>query len=169
MPALNRALALEQVHGVAVGIGEDLDLDVPRLFDQPLDVERAVAERRLGFAPRRRERVRRSAAAADRLHADAAAARRRLDQPGKPTRSAARPQRLVGLIAGRLPGHDWHPGRGHQRAGADLRSHLFERRRGRADEDQAGLFARARERRALRQKAVARMDGVGAATIAPRR
>ena len=32
---------------------EDLDLDVPRPLDQPLDVERAVAERRGRLAPRR--------------------------------------------------------------------------------------------------------------------
>ena len=46
MPALDRALALEQVDDVAVRVGEDLDLDVPRPLDQPFDVERAVAERR---------------------------------------------------------------------------------------------------------------------------
>ena len=52
MAALHRALALEQVHDVAVVVGEDLDLDVARALDQALDVQRAVAERRRRFAPR---------------------------------------------------------------------------------------------------------------------
>ena len=46
MAPLHRALALEEVHDVAVRVGEDLNLDVTRPLDQPLDVERAVAERR---------------------------------------------------------------------------------------------------------------------------
>jgi hypothetical protein len=43
---LQRALALEQVHHVAVVVGKNLYLDVPRTLNEPLDVERAVAERR---------------------------------------------------------------------------------------------------------------------------
>ena len=57
MPALHRALALEQMYDVAVVVGEDLHLDVPRPRDQPLDVERAVAERRRRFAARRLNRL----------------------------------------------------------------------------------------------------------------
>ena len=49
MPALHRALALEQMHDVAVSVGEDLHFDVARAIDQALDVQRAVAERRQGF------------------------------------------------------------------------------------------------------------------------
>ena len=80
MPALRRAFALEEVHDVAVRVGEDLDLDVPRPLDQPLDVERAVAERRLRLAPRCASASASSPRRAHRLHPDAAAARRRLDQ-----------------------------------------------------------------------------------------
>ena len=39
MPALDRALALEQVDHRAVRVAEDLELDVPRPGDQPLDVD----------------------------------------------------------------------------------------------------------------------------------
>ena len=56
MPALQRALALEQVDHVAVMVGQDLDLDVARTIDQALDVERAVAKRRQRLAPRLRDR-----------------------------------------------------------------------------------------------------------------
>src|SRR5260370_35943375 len=47
MPALQRAIALEQVHGTAVAIAEHLDLDVPRRGYVLLDQDLAVAERRL--------------------------------------------------------------------------------------------------------------------------
>ena len=57
MAALDRALALEQVDDVAVVVGEDLDLDVARPLDQPLDVQRAVAERGRRLAPRRLDRL----------------------------------------------------------------------------------------------------------------
>ena len=48
--SLNRTLALEQMDDVAVVIGEDLELDMSRLLDQPFNVERAVAEGRHCFA-----------------------------------------------------------------------------------------------------------------------
>ena len=44
MPALRRAFALEQVHRVAVRIGEHLDLHMPRALDQPLDIQGVVTE-----------------------------------------------------------------------------------------------------------------------------
>ena len=50
--ALDRALALAQVHDVAVMIAEDLELDVARRLEILLDVDVADAERRLGFALR---------------------------------------------------------------------------------------------------------------------
>ena len=84
MPALDRALALEQVDDVAVRVGEHLDLDVARPLDEALDVERAVAERRHAprAAPPGSLASRRSSSAHD-AHALAAAAGRRLDQrPG---------------------------------------------------------------------------------------
>ena len=74
MPALNRALALEEVHDVAVCVGQDLELDVARAVDQPLDVQGAVAKGRERFAPRLRDRGQQLRLAAHGLHPDAAAA-----------------------------------------------------------------------------------------------
>ena len=52
---LHRALALaEREHG-AVGVGEQLDLDVARSLDVSLAEDGAVAERGLGLAARRRD------------------------------------------------------------------------------------------------------------------
>ena len=50
MAALDRAFALEQMHRMAVTVGENLDLDMARTVDELLDVEPAVAERRFGLA-----------------------------------------------------------------------------------------------------------------------
>ena len=53
MTTLNRAFAFAEVHGVAVLVGEDLDLDVARLLDELFDEDRRVPECGLRFAPRR--------------------------------------------------------------------------------------------------------------------
>ena len=45
--ALDGAVALAQVHAVAVLVGQHLELDVPRVLHVPLQVHLAVAERRL--------------------------------------------------------------------------------------------------------------------------
>ena len=49
MSALDRAVALEEVDRVALRVGEDLDFDVPRAFQEPLDEHGPVAERGLGL------------------------------------------------------------------------------------------------------------------------
>ena len=96
---LHRAVALEQVHGVAVRIAEHLDLDVPRRGQVSLEQHAIVAEGRLGLALRGRERRREVLAALDDLHALAAAAGGRLDQHrvadarGLPREQARRPDR----------------------------------------------------------------------------
>ena len=48
---LHRAVALVEVDDVAVGVGQDLDLDVAGPGDEPLDEQRAVAEGGLRLAP----------------------------------------------------------------------------------------------------------------------
>ena len=48
VPALHRAVALAEMHDVAVGIGKDLELDVPRVLEILLEVDGVVAERRAG-------------------------------------------------------------------------------------------------------------------------
>jgi len=48
--ALERAVALEQVDDVAVGIAEDLDFDMARLFDQFFQHDAAVAKGGFGLA-----------------------------------------------------------------------------------------------------------------------
>ena len=52
VPALHRAVALAEVDHVPPAVAEDLHLDVAGLLDELLDVDRAVAEGRLGLRPR---------------------------------------------------------------------------------------------------------------------
>ena len=56
MPPLERAVALEEMHDVAVPVGEDLDLDVPRREHVFLDEHARVAEGAQRLALRARER-----------------------------------------------------------------------------------------------------------------
>ena len=66
MAALDRALALAEVHDGAVVIAEHLELDVARALDVLLDVDVADAERRLGLALRGLERLAQLGRRADR-------------------------------------------------------------------------------------------------------
>ena len=61
-------------------VAEDLDLDVPRGLDQPLQEDQAVAERGRRLPAGARHGVRQRRAVADDPHAAAAAAERGLDQ-----------------------------------------------------------------------------------------
>src|SRR5665811_2421491 len=56
MATLHRTVALEEVHHVAVFVGQDLYFDVAALLYVLLDQERVVAESARGFPPRRRDR-----------------------------------------------------------------------------------------------------------------
>src|SRR5690606_31902636 len=78
--ALERAFALAQVDDVAVRVGEDLRLDVPRSLYVPLQEECVVAEARLRLAPRGGERVGEVLGSLDDVHALAAPARGGLDE-----------------------------------------------------------------------------------------
>src|SRR5438876_4416502 len=53
--ALDRALALAERENVAVGVSEDLNLDVPRPFDELLEIDPIVSEGALRFSPSRVE------------------------------------------------------------------------------------------------------------------
>ena len=77
--ALARAVALAEPQGVAVGVGEDLHLDVAGPGQVPLEVELGPAEVGLRLALGRLERLGRLVGAGDHLHAPPAAAEGGLD------------------------------------------------------------------------------------------
>ena len=76
---LHRAVAVVEVDDVAVGVGEDLHLDVAGPVDEPLDEQRAVAERGRRLAAAALERLGHVAGAVHGAHAAPAAAGRRLE------------------------------------------------------------------------------------------
>ena len=82
MPALEGAIAIPAVDDVAVRIGQDLDLDVPRPVDELLEVDAGVLERGLGLGSGRLERGCQGRLIAADPHPLAAAAGGRLDQHG---------------------------------------------------------------------------------------
>jgi hypothetical protein len=49
VPALHRAVALAEMDRVALAVGENLDFDVARVFEELLHIDLIVAERRLGL------------------------------------------------------------------------------------------------------------------------
>src|SRR5882757_7331558 len=57
MPPLNRAVALEQMHDIAMRVGEDLHLDVTRSGQETFEKDGAVTERRGSLALRGRHRI----------------------------------------------------------------------------------------------------------------
>ena len=77
---LQTALALAEVHHVAVSVGEHLHLDMPGVQHEPLEEQRVVAERGRGLAARAGQRGGQLRRVVHQPHALAAAARRRLDQ-----------------------------------------------------------------------------------------
>src|SRR5207244_3273247 len=95
--ALHRALALAHREHVAVGVSEQLDLDVAGTLDVPLAENAFVAERAVRLTLRRGERLVELVGRTDDPHSASAAARRSFDDE--------READLVGL-AGR---DDRHP------------------------------------------------------------
>ena len=77
--ALERAVALAQMDGVALAVAEHLDLDVARLLEVLLDIDRIVAEGGLGLGLGGLERVDEVVLRARHLHAASAAAGGGLD------------------------------------------------------------------------------------------
>jgi hypothetical protein len=91
MATLEGALALAEVKGLALPVGQDLHLDVTRSFDETLDDHRVVAEGRFRFAPRGREGCREVGLGANDTHAFSAPARDGFKITGQPIpRAAAR-------------------------------------------------------------------------------
>ncbi len=166
--ALDRALALEQVHHAAARVGQELDLDVARGLQPAFEEHLVAAERAPGLAAGRLDGLGQVARVADHPHADPAAAVGRLDHQGEPDPLPGGGQVRAG-VAGR-PGHRLarehrHPGAGRDPLGLQLVAEGGQHLRGRPHEGQAALAAAGGELGPLGQEPVARVDGVGAGAL----
>ena len=160
--ALDRTVALEEVHDVADRIGEDLHLDVAGADHRLLDEDRRVAEGRLGFAHRRGQRAAQVCGSVDPTHAAAAATGDRLDEHGEPDLLGARDEGLD-IGAGRATAQRRQAGAPSRLDGPRLVAGEVQDRSRRTDEDHAGALARLGEVGVLGQEAVSGIDRLGAA------
>ena len=165
MPALHRAVALEQMHDAAVRVAEHLDLDVPRLQHVLLDQHVVVAERALRLALARRERGVEVLGAIDATHALAAPTRTGLDQDRIADAIGLVLQQRRRLVVAVIAGRERHAGLLHQRLRRGLETHRADRVNRRADEHDTRLRAGLGEVLVLRQETVAGMDRLGAGLL----
>ena len=160
MASLRRAVALAQVHEVALAVGKHLHLDVARLRQIALQEQRPVAEGALGEAACGGERRRQFGSVAHDLHALAAAPGRGFDDERQPGALRLAREVLQALLGAGVPGQHRHAGRAHARLGDDLRTHRGDGRGGGSDENAPRVRARLGELRVLGEEPVARMDGL---------
>ena len=165
VPALDRALALAQMDDAPVGIGQHLHFHVPGLGQAALEVDGAVAERPRRFAPREAERGLELRLGADKPYALAASAHRGLDE--ERIADLARRRAQGGVLGQRLegPGHRRHVQLAGNLPRRGLGAHRADRLRRRSDEHEPGGGAGLGERGVLGEEPVARVYGVGAASL----
>ncbi len=159
MATLQRAVALAEMHHVAVVVGEHLDLDVTRLFEELLHVDLGVAERGQRFGLRHVDRVDQRRITVHDAHAAAAAAAGSFDDDGI-AELARDPEVLIGIGAERTAraGHARHAGRFHHADGRHFVAHHANGFGLGADENETALLDALGEVRVLGQEAVAGMD-----------
>ena len=99
MAALERAVALVEVHEVSVHVAKELHFEVPRARDKLLQKDIRTSERRARFALGLHERVRQLFFGRDHAHAAAAAALRGLEHDGITEFSGERAHSIFGSSA----------------------------------------------------------------------
>ncbi len=128
--ALGGALALVEVQGMAVRVGEHLDLDVARPLQVLLDQHAVVTEARRRLALARGQRGGELARRVDHPHALAAAAGAGLDQHRVADAIGFALQERGVLLGAVVARHQRHAGLLHQRLRFALAAHRADRRRG---------------------------------------
>ena len=166
MAALQRAIALAEMHRVALTVAQHLDLDVARLGEVLLHVDLVVAEGGLGLGARGRQRKAEVGRRLRHLHAAAAAAGGRLDQHRKAHRLGDLHRLGLARHGAVGAGHDRNAEALGRLLRLDLVAHDADVLRRRADEGDLVLFEDLGEARIFRQEAVAGMHGVGAGDLA---
>ena len=159
--ALARAVALEEMHGVAMLVADGLNLEMARILEEFLDVHRAVAERGGCFLARALDASAQLRFITSHPHAASTTAGGRLDDDGVANFSSNlhRVVDVLDRILGARKDGRADPAR-HLLA-ADLvaeQRHRFGRR---TDELEAAVTTDFGEVRVLRKEAVAGVNGVG--------
>ena len=148
------------MHHIAESIAQDLDLDMPWLFDKTFDIEPAIAEVSLSFAARLSDRILQQIEIANNSHSLATAAGGGLDQERHPDGPCPR-EKCRGITLLDRGGSDRKAIAFDKIARADLVAHQFDRLGRWADEGDACRGNRARKTGIFRQEAVAWMQCAG--------
>ena len=154
MAALHRAVALTEMNDVAVGVGKDLDLDMPRIHDGLLEDQLARAESAFRLGARGADRFHEVGVAFDETHAAPTAAGRGLDHDRQADLACFGFEVGVALVGALVARHAGHTGVDHAPLGGGLVAHRGDGGGWRADEGETGFLAGCGERLVLRQEAV---------------
>ena len=166
MASLDRALALEQVDGVAEGVGDDLDFDVVRSLDELLDEHAIVAEAVARLVAAGLKAFAGLLVVVGDAQSLAATPGRGLDHY-RVTDIPGDADGCGGILDCRVvTGNGIDPGLFGQLLRRDLVAHGRDRMVLRADEDDAAFFETARELLVLGEEAVARVHRLGAGLFA---
>ena len=161
MAPLDRAVALAEVDHGAVGIREDLDFDVARILEVTLDVDGRIVEVGLALATRGVVGALGLVGTAHDAQPLAATAGGGLDCDRPADLSAEAQHRLGGVDGVGRARNDRHVRRAHRLTSRGLRAHQLDRLGRRADPDQAGGLARAREPGVFCKETVTGVDRLG--------
>ena len=125
--ALQRAIALKQMHGAAMRIAENLHFNMARRRNVFFDENAVIAEKRQRLAPRALKRLSEIAGRLHAAHALAPAARHRLYQHGIADGLRGALQRGGVLRIARIARRNRHARARHQRLGFVLEAHRADR------------------------------------------
>jgi hypothetical protein len=167
--ALQRAVAFAEVNHIAVAVGDDLDLDVARLLEVALHIDRVIAERGASFRAGGRDRLGQVFAGLGDLHAATAAAGGRLDQYGEADHLGGREGLFLGGDAAVRAGNHRNAGVLDGLLGSDLVTHEPDMLGLGTDEGEAVGVDDLGEAGVFRQEAVAGVDRLGAGDLGRRR
>jgi hypothetical protein len=157
--ALHRAVALAEMEGVAVGVGQHLDFDVAGMIQVLFHVHDRIAERRVGLAAGQVHGGQQRGLAVDHPHPAPAAAAGRLDDDG--IADLVGDAQGVLIVVAQWPvraGHAGYAGFLHRPDGGHLVAHQPDGVRPRTDENEAALLDPLGKIGVLGQKTVAGMN-----------
>ena len=159
--SLHGAVALVQMHQIAVRITQNLHFDVSRAANQLLEIDLILAECRLGLAARRRHRLDELAVVLDDAHAAPTTAPTGLQHHREANRAGHRHDRRGVGGQGRRGGHHRNTGGLRQISRLDLVAQPPHGIRERAHEYDVCRGAGFRKLGTFRQEPIAGMDRVG--------